>query len=70
MAAWTQADLDTLDAAIAGGAVLSAMTFGETTLTFRTLDDMLKLRALMMQALAAAAGTAGATRYAGHSKGC
>jgi len=47
VAKWTQADLDKLDAAIADGAVIQSMTFGDQTYTFRSLDDLLKLRSLM-----------------------
>lgn len=65
MAAWTQANADALRAAIAGGAVVQSMAFGETTITFRSLDDMLKLLALMEQSL----GTAPRTRYGATRKG-
>lgn len=49
--AWTQADLDKLEAAIASGGVLSSLTIDGQTFTFRSLGDMLKLRAVMQQAL-------------------
>lgn len=49
--AWTQADLDALDAAIAAGGAVEAMTFGDQSITFRSLADMLRLRAVMAQAL-------------------
>ena len=68
--AWTQADLDKLDAAIAAGGIMQSMTFaGGDSYTFRTVDEMLKLRAVMQQALAAAAGVSTKTRYAAYSKG-
>lgn len=63
--AWTQADLDRIEAAIANGGAVQSMTFGETTITFRSLDEMLKLRATMTRALAGGSGT----RYAATSKG-
>lgn len=49
MAKWTQADLDKLDAAIADGAAIQSMTFGDQTYTFRSLEELLKLRSLMQQ---------------------
>ena len=68
--AWTQADLDKLDAAIAAGGSMQSMTFaGGDSFTFRSLDEMLKLRALMQQALSAAAGTSASHRLAAFSKG-
>jgi len=49
--AWTQADLDKLDAAIANGGILQSLTFSDQTFQFRSIDEMLKLRAVMAQAL-------------------
>jgi hypothetical protein len=66
---WTQADLDKLDAALAAGGALQSMTFGDQSFTFRTIDEMLKLRAVMQQALNAAAGTPSGYRLAATSKG-
>ena len=63
--AFTQSDLDILNAAIAAGGVLSQMSFGEQSFTFRTIDDMLKLRAVMTKEIAGGSGT----RYAATSKG-
>lgn len=65
MAAWTTADRDALKAAIAAGAVVQSMTFGETTVTFRSLKDMLSLLALMERSISGGSGT----RYAATSKG-
>lgn len=64
--AWTQADLDKLDAAMASGAVIQRMRFADQEWEFRSADDMLKLRAVIAQAVAAGAG---ATRLAATSKG-
>jgi hypothetical protein len=64
MAYYTQTHLDALDAAIATGFVQS-MTFGDQSVTFRSLNDMLKLRALMVRLISGESGT----RYAAHSKG-
>ncbi len=67
--AWTQADLDKLDAAIAAGGTMQSMSFaGGDSFTFRGVDEMLKLRAVIQGALNAAAGTS-TTRYAATSKG-
>lgn len=70
--AWpTQADLDALDAAIAAriaGGMVRSVTFSDRVATFDSIDDMLKLRAVMAQALNAAAGTS-STRFAATSKG-
>lgn len=66
--AWTQADLDAIDTAIAGGAVLQSLTFADQTFTFRSMDDMLKVRAVIAQSLAAVAGKS-AHRLAATSKG-
>jgi hypothetical protein len=66
--AWTQADIDTLKAAIASGSVLQAITFGEQTFTFRTIDEMLKVLAVMQGEVSTATGT-GRSRLAATSKG-
>lgn len=63
--AFTQADLDALDAAIKGGGVISQMSFGEQSFTFRSLDDMLKLRAVMRREVEGGSGT----RYGAVCKG-
>lgn len=65
MAAYTQADVDALKTAIAGGAVLQSMTFGDTTTTFRTLAEMLALLAFMQREVNGLSGT----RLASTSKG-
>jgi hypothetical protein len=67
--AWTQDDLDKLDAAISSGSGLQSMTFGDQSFTFRGLDEMLKLRALMQQALSTQAGNSRSHRLAAVSKG-
>jgi hypothetical protein len=68
--AWTQADLDKLDAAIAAGGSMQSMTFaGGDSFTFRSLDEMLKLRAIMQGALNAVTGTSTTHRLAAFSKG-
>lgn len=49
--AWTQADLDKVDAALAAGGAVQRIRFADTEMEFRSIDDMLKLRALMAQEL-------------------
>jgi hypothetical protein len=67
--AWTQDDLDKLDDAIKSGSGLQSMTFGDQSFTFRSLDEMLKLRALMEQQVNTTAGTSRSHRFAAVSKG-
>jgi hypothetical protein len=67
--AWTQADLDKLDAAIAGGAALQSIQFADQTFTFRTLKEMLELRAVMTASLSTADGSSTAYRLGATSKG-
>ena len=66
---WTQADIDKLKAAIAGGAVLQSMTFGDQTFTFRSIEEMLQVLSLMQQEVNAASGTPKGYRLAATSKG-
>jgi len=66
---WTQADLDKLDAALAAGGAVQSLTFTDQTFTFRSIDEMLKLRAVIQAALNAAAGTSTTSRLAATSKG-
>lgn len=66
--AWTQADIDALDAEIAVARSVQSATYSDQQVQFRPLDDLLKLRAAMAAAVAAAEGT-GTTRYAATSKG-
>jgi len=55
--AWTQSQLDALDVAISKGT--RTVSYGDKTVTYHTLDEMLKLRAQMMAEIAAAAGMVG-----------
>lgn len=66
--AYTQADIDALDAEIAAIRAVKSTTYNDQSTTFRDLDEVLKLRALMVQQIAAATGTS-KTRYAATSKG-
>ena len=67
--AWTQSDLDALDAALAAGGVLEQITFADQSFTFRSIDDMLKLRSVIAAALAAVGSTSSGYRLATTSKG-
>ena len=50
----TQAQLDTLDAAIAKGQ--RRVTFGDQTIEYFSLDEMLKARGVMVASLESASG--------------
>lgn len=64
----TQTDLDALDRAIADGRGARSMTFSDQSITFGSVDEMLKLRAFMQSQLDAATRST-RTRYAATSKG-
>ena len=66
--AWTQADVDALERAIADGRGARSMSFSDQSVTFGSVDEMLRLLGTMKAAVAAAAGTT-TTRYAATSKG-
>ena len=66
--AYTQADIDALDAEIAVVRTVKSTAMADQSTTFRDLSEMLTLRALMVQQLATTAGTS-RTRYAATSKG-
>lgn len=53
--AFTQAQIDALDAAIAKGAL--TVKDGENLITYRSVDDMIKARAYMAGQLSPVAGT-------------
>jgi len=66
--AWTQADLDALDAAMKGGEL--TVRYGDRSITYRDLDEMLRLRALMKQEVAEeTTGIPPTVSYASCSKG-
>jgi hypothetical protein len=62
--AWTKSDIERLEQAIAKGSALQSIAFADQTFTFRSLDDMLKLLAVMKQSQVTTR-----TRYAATSKG-
>lgn len=66
MAQYTQADLDELDAEIAKVRTVQGMQFADQSITFRPLDELLKLRAVMVQTINSSTGS---TRYATTRKG-
>ena len=53
--AWTQSDLDAIDKAIASGEV--TVHFGDRSVTYRSLDELLKIRALIKDDLQSQAET-------------
>jgi len=67
--AWTQADVDALQAAIAAGKGARSIAFQDQVVTFNSIDEMLKLLAVMTAAVTGAAGTSQRTRFAATSKG-
>ena len=67
--AWTQADLDALETAIKAGA--EQVHFADRSVTYASLDKLMKLRAAMKAEIDAAAGVtvADRTSLASHSRG-
>jgi hypothetical protein len=66
--AWTQADVEALERAIADGRGARSIQFSDQAVTFSSPAEMLALLSAMKNAVAAAAGTS-STRYAAFSKG-
>lgn len=66
--AFTQADVDLLDAAIVAGRGARTMAFSDQTVTFHSVDEMLRLRSVMLQEVTQTAGRV-STRLAAFSKG-
>jgi hypothetical protein len=66
--AYTQADLDAIDAEIAKVRTIKATSLADRSVTFRNLDELTKERARVAAAIAQAAGTS-RVRYAATSKG-
>lgn len=54
--AWTQLQLDAIEAAIASGEL--TVRFGDRTVTYRSMEELLQARAVIKEALATDAGTA------------
>jgi hypothetical protein len=66
--AWTQSDIDILQAAITSGKGAKSITFADQSVSFHSIDEMLKLLAVMRQEVLAGAGGS-RTRYASIGKG-
>jgi hypothetical protein len=66
---FTQADADALRAAIADGRGARSITFGDQSVTFSSIDEMLKLLSVMQADVSATAGTSTRMRLAATSKG-
>jgi len=54
--AWTQQQLDAIEAAIASGEL--TVRFGDRTVTYRSMDELLQARAVIRETLAAESDTA------------
>jgi hypothetical protein len=54
--AWTQAQLDAVEAAIASGEL--TVRFGDRTVTYRSMDELLQARGVIKDSMAAESGTA------------
>jgi len=67
--AWSQSDIDALKAAISDGRGARSITFGDQSVTFNSIDDMLKLLSLMQSDVNATAGAQTRTRLAATCKG-
>ena len=65
---FTQSDIDTLTQAIVDRKGARTVQFSDQSITFESIDEMLKLLAVMRQDVAAAAGQS-RTRYASTRKG-
>jgi len=53
---WTQQQLEAIEAAIASGEL--SVRFGDRTVTYRSMDELLQAHALIREALAAESGAA------------
>ena len=53
---WTQSQLDAIEAAIASGEL--TVRFGDRTVTYRSMGELLQARGVIRDAIAAEAGTA------------
>lgn len=65
--AWTQAQLDALNKAIANGS--TKVKYADREVTYRTLSEMLKLRSVMMDELQLPGTTRSSFKKFGYSKG-
>jgi len=65
---FTQAQLDALDAEIIAIGAVEATTFADQSQKYRSIEELLKLRAAMAEEIAASAGSS-RTRWAAFDKG-
>lgn len=66
--AYTQADLDAIDAEINSLRTVDSQTIADRSVKYRSLDELYRERARVAQAIASASGTT-RTRVAATSKG-
>ncbi len=66
---FTQADVDALKAAIVAGKGARSITFSDQSVTFHSVDEMLKLLAVMQAEVNVTASPGRAYRLAATSKG-
>lgn len=66
---FTQADVDALKAAIVAGRGARSVTFSDQSITFHSVDEMLKLLSVMQEEVNATAGTGRTYRLAATRKG-
>ncbi len=67
--AFTQSDITALERAIADGRGARTITFFDQSVTFNSIDEMLKLLSVMRQEVNGAAGTRQGYRLAATRKG-
>ena len=65
--AWTQTDLDALETALKAG--VRRVSYGDRSVEYHSLEEMLKLRDAMKQTINTAAGVTTRCTYASFSKG-
>ena len=65
--AWTQVDLDALETAIKAG--VRSVSYKDRSVTYHSLDEMLKLRDAMKQVVNTVPGTTTRCTYGQFSKG-
>lgn len=65
--AWTQDDLDNLNSAIGQG--VTTVAYRDRTVTYRSLDEMLRLRSMMMAEQTSATNTTERVQRVSFDKG-
>lgn len=66
---FTQSDVDALKSAIVAGRGARSMTFSDQSITFNSIDEMLKLLSVMQQEVNSVAGAGRTYRLAATRKG-